>query len=183
MNILKILTFVFFLQDFSPVKIDLTALQIQEEKIVIGIHAHALSVLTISKIRKTFNKFDSKSVAKQVSLVLVHKTYCHSFQTNPLENFSLCQCKHYKLSHKHEWITEKYSASATNILRFRRSRWVWDADALYLFVFHSRLCDNLIIFKQTWLAVRTHKMQGRLWAIGYITLLMLWILQSGFKLT
>ena len=52
--------------EFSPVKVDLTALQIPEEKIVVGIHAHALSVLTISKIRKTFNKFDSKSVAKQV---------------------------------------------------------------------------------------------------------------------
>ncbi|XP_071808138.1 WD repeat and FYVE domain-containing protein 3-like isoform X3 [Asterias amurensis] len=73
-------------EDFSPVKIDLTALQIQEEKIVIGIHAHALSVLTISKIRKTFNKFDSKSVAKQLGLSthenstpirILHNSACH----------------------------------------------------------------------------------------------------------
>ena len=39
---------------------------IAEEKVVFGIHAHALSQMTISKIRKVYNKVDSKSIAKQV---------------------------------------------------------------------------------------------------------------------
>ncbi|XP_038062031.1 WD repeat and FYVE domain-containing protein 3-like isoform X2 [Patiria miniata] len=73
-------------EEFSSVRVDLSALQIPEEKIVIGIHAHALSVLTISKIRKTFNKFDSKSVAKQLGLSthenstpirIIHNSACH----------------------------------------------------------------------------------------------------------
>ena len=48
-------------------RVDLNGVQIAEERIVFGIHAHALSVLTVAKIRKAFNKVDSKQVAKQVS--------------------------------------------------------------------------------------------------------------------
>ena len=40
---------------------------ISEEKVVFGIHAHAMSQMTISKMRKVYNKVDSKSIAKQVS--------------------------------------------------------------------------------------------------------------------
>ncbi|XP_071954048.1 WD repeat and FYVE domain-containing protein 3-like isoform X2 [Antedon mediterranea] len=47
---------------------DLYNLQIAEERIIFGIHAHALSTLTISKIRKIFNKVDSKTISKQLSL-------------------------------------------------------------------------------------------------------------------
>ena len=39
---------------------------IAEEKVVFGIHAHAMSQMTISKMRKVYNKVDSKSIAKQV---------------------------------------------------------------------------------------------------------------------
>ena len=40
---------------------------ISEEKVVFGIHAHAMSQMTISKMRKVYNKVDSKSIAKQVN--------------------------------------------------------------------------------------------------------------------
>ncbi|XP_033108223.1 WD repeat and FYVE domain-containing protein 3-like isoform X3 [Anneissia japonica] len=49
-------------------KNDLYNLQIAEDRIIFGIHAHALSTLTISKIRKIFNKVDSKACAKQLVL-------------------------------------------------------------------------------------------------------------------
>ena len=38
-----------------------------EEKLIFGVHAHAMSQLTIAKMRKIYNKIDSKSIAKQVS--------------------------------------------------------------------------------------------------------------------
>ncbi|XP_071507653.1 WD repeat and FYVE domain-containing protein 3-like [Diadema antillarum] len=55
-------------EELSQAKVDLNAIVIPEEKIVFGLHAHALSVLTVSKIRKAFNKVDSKAVAKQLGL-------------------------------------------------------------------------------------------------------------------
>ncbi|XP_077999760.1 WD repeat and FYVE domain-containing protein 3-like [Glandiceps talaboti] len=42
--------------------------QMPEERLLFGIHAHALSLLTIAKIRKVYNKVDSKAVAKQLGL-------------------------------------------------------------------------------------------------------------------
>lgn len=45
---------------------------IAEEKVVFGIHAHAMSQMTISKIRKVYNKVDSKTIAKQVRKMKVH---------------------------------------------------------------------------------------------------------------
>ena len=39
---------------------------IGEEKVMFGVHAHAMSQMTIAKIRKVYNKVDSKSIAKQV---------------------------------------------------------------------------------------------------------------------
>ena len=42
---------------------------IGEEKLVFGVHAHAMSQMTISKMRKIYNKVDSKSIAKQVKLI------------------------------------------------------------------------------------------------------------------
>lgn len=38
-----------------------------EEKLVFGIHAHAVSQMTVLLIRKNYSKVDSKSIAKQVS--------------------------------------------------------------------------------------------------------------------
>ena len=57
---------------------------------------------------------------------------------------------YWKLSHKREWNTEKYSASASYIQWGQRPIWIWDADALYFPYFHERACDNVFIFKQTW---------------------------------
>ena len=37
-----------------------------EEKLVFGIHAHAVSQMTVLLIRKNYSKVDSKSIAKQV---------------------------------------------------------------------------------------------------------------------
>ena len=37
-----------------------------EEKVMFGVFAHAMSQMTIAKIRKIYNKVDSKSIAKQV---------------------------------------------------------------------------------------------------------------------
>ena len=47
------------------------------------------------------------------------------------------------LSHARSWKYGKYSASASHIQLGLRPRWIWDAEALYFSVFHSRLCDNL----------------------------------------
>lgn len=43
---------------------------ISEEKVMFGVFAHAMSQMTIAKIRKIYNKVDSKSIAKQVSVWL-----------------------------------------------------------------------------------------------------------------
>ena len=56
----------------------------------------------------------------------------------------------YKLSHVRECNTVKCSASASDIQQVLRPPWIWDADALYFSVFHSRFCDNVFTFKQTW---------------------------------
>ncbi|KAL4240237.1 WD repeat and FYVE domain-containing protein 3 [Mactra antiquata] len=39
-----------------------------EDKIVFGVHAHAMSQMTIAKMRKIYNKVDSKSIAKQLAM-------------------------------------------------------------------------------------------------------------------
>ncbi|KAL3875787.1 hypothetical protein ACJMK2_033704 [Sinanodonta woodiana] len=41
---------------------------IPEEKVVFGIHAPAVTQLTVAKIRKMYNKVDSKSIAKQLAM-------------------------------------------------------------------------------------------------------------------
>jgi hypothetical protein len=51
---------------------------ISEEKLVFGVHAHAMSQMTISKMRKIYNKVDSKSIAKQVKSVWL-KQYSNYF--------------------------------------------------------------------------------------------------------
>jgi len=35
---------------------------------VFGVHAHAMSLMTVAKIRKIYNKIDAKLVAKQLSM-------------------------------------------------------------------------------------------------------------------
>ncbi len=47
---------------------------ISEDKIMFGIHAHAMSLMTVAKIRKVYNKIDAKSIAKQVHRYLQHCT-------------------------------------------------------------------------------------------------------------
>ena len=37
-----------------------------EERVMFGVFAHAMSQMTVAKIRKVYNKVDSKSIAKQV---------------------------------------------------------------------------------------------------------------------
>ncbi|BFZ02583.1 hypothetical protein BsWGS_05621 [Bradybaena similaris] len=41
---------------------------ISEEKVMFGVFAHAMSQMTIAKIRKIYNKVDSKSIAKQLAM-------------------------------------------------------------------------------------------------------------------
>ncbi len=41
---------------------------ISEEKTVFGVHAHAMSLMTIAKMRKVYNKTDAKSIAKQLGM-------------------------------------------------------------------------------------------------------------------
>ncbi|XP_048248442.1 WD repeat and FYVE domain-containing protein 3-like isoform X1 [Haliotis rufescens] len=41
---------------------------IAEEKVMFEVHAHAMSQMTIAKIRKVYNKVDSKSIAKQLAM-------------------------------------------------------------------------------------------------------------------
>jgi len=45
-----------------------TGLNVAEERLVFGIHAHAMSLMTVAKIRKIYNKIDAKLVAKQLSM-------------------------------------------------------------------------------------------------------------------
>ena len=47
---------------------DTAAALIPEDKIMFGIHAHAMSMMTVAKIRKVYNRIDSKSIAKQVGV-------------------------------------------------------------------------------------------------------------------
>ncbi|XP_066304852.1 WD repeat and FYVE domain-containing protein 3-like isoform X4 [Branchiostoma lanceolatum] len=49
-------------------KADVSGSLIPEDKIMFGVHAHALTALTINKIRKAYNKVDSKAIAKQLAL-------------------------------------------------------------------------------------------------------------------
>ena len=35
---------------------------------IFGVHAHAMSLMTIAKIRKVYNKTDAKSIAKQLGM-------------------------------------------------------------------------------------------------------------------
>ncbi|CAI9723395.1 repeat and FYVE domain-containing 3-like isoform X2 [Octopus vulgaris] len=59
---------------------------VAEEKVMFGVHAHALSQMTITKIRKIYNKVDSKSIAKQLAMGshenatpirILHNSACH----------------------------------------------------------------------------------------------------------
>jgi len=47
---------------------DSPALGIGEERIVFGVHAHAISLMTLAKIRKIYNKIDAKFIAKQLNM-------------------------------------------------------------------------------------------------------------------
>ena len=39
---------------------------VPEDKVMFGVHAHAISLMTVAKIRKVYNKVDAKTIAKQV---------------------------------------------------------------------------------------------------------------------
>ncbi|XP_070185825.1 WD repeat and FYVE domain-containing protein 3-like isoform X2 [Littorina saxatilis] len=41
---------------------------ITEEKVMLAVHAHAMCQLTVAKVRKVYNKVDSKSIAKQLAM-------------------------------------------------------------------------------------------------------------------
>ncbi len=45
-----------------------TAPVVPEERIIFGVHAHAMSLMTVAKIRKVYNKTDAKSIAKQLGM-------------------------------------------------------------------------------------------------------------------
>lgn len=46
--------------------VEMAGALVAEEKLVFGIHAHAVSQMTVLLIRKNYSKVDSKSIAKQV---------------------------------------------------------------------------------------------------------------------
>lgn len=48
-------------------EVDFQGPYINEEKVMYGVHAHTVLQMTVSKIRKAYNKVDSKSIAKQVT--------------------------------------------------------------------------------------------------------------------
>ncbi|XP_074647224.1 WD repeat and FYVE domain-containing protein 3-like [Tubulanus polymorphus] len=48
--------------------IELCAPLVSEDKVIFSLHAHTMSLMTIAKIRKVYNKIDSKSIAKQLSM-------------------------------------------------------------------------------------------------------------------
>ena len=41
---------------------------VNEERLVFGIHAHALDNLTLARIRKSYNKLDAKAIARQLGM-------------------------------------------------------------------------------------------------------------------
>jgi len=45
-----------------------SSLNVAEERLVFGIHAHAMSLMTLAKIRKVYNKIDAKLVARQLGM-------------------------------------------------------------------------------------------------------------------
>ncbi|GFN82004.1 WD repeat and fyve domain-containing protein 3, partial [Plakobranchus ocellatus] len=47
---------------------EVNAPYIAEERVMFGVYAHAMSQLTIAKIRKIFNKVDSRTIAKQLAM-------------------------------------------------------------------------------------------------------------------
>ncbi|XP_059163899.1 WD repeat and FYVE domain-containing protein 3-like isoform X2 [Physella acuta] len=47
---------------------EVSAPYIGEERVMFGVFAHAMSQMTIAKIRKVYNKVDSKSIAKQLAM-------------------------------------------------------------------------------------------------------------------
>lgn len=56
---------------------------VPEEKVSFSLFAHSVSTLTVAKIRKVYNKLDSKAIAKQVSsltiLLLLHAKIIYVF--------------------------------------------------------------------------------------------------------
>ncbi|XP_052069301.1 WD repeat and FYVE domain-containing protein 3-like isoform X1 [Mytilus californianus] len=49
-------------------EVDFQGPYINEEKVMYGVHAHTVLQMTVSKIRKAYNKIDSKSIAKQLAM-------------------------------------------------------------------------------------------------------------------
>ena len=71
-----------------PFSREIFSSQILEEKVLFGLNAIAITELTLSKIRKVFTKFDSKSLAKQLGMTshenatpirVVHNSAGHLF--------------------------------------------------------------------------------------------------------
>jgi hypothetical protein len=58
--------FIFFFFLFFSEDNELSGPYISEEKVMLAVHAHAMCQLTVAKVRKVYNKIDSKSIAKQV---------------------------------------------------------------------------------------------------------------------
>ena len=46
----------------------MSAAVVPEERIMFGVHAHAVSLMTVAKIRKVYNKLDAKNVARQLGM-------------------------------------------------------------------------------------------------------------------
>lgn len=55
---------------------------VPEEKVSFSLSAHSVSALTVAKIRKAYNKLDSKAVAKQVGCADVTRIHGFLFQRN-----------------------------------------------------------------------------------------------------
>lgn len=73
---------------------DAAVLGLSEERLVFGVHAHAMSLMTLAKIRKIYNKIDAKYIAKQLNMSahenatpirIIHNSAAHL--TGPARSF------------------------------------------------------------------------------------------------
>lgn len=65
----KICVFLSKGKDSKPEGVGLSPVSlVPEEKVSFGLYALSVSSLTVARIRKVYNKLDSKAIAKQVSL-------------------------------------------------------------------------------------------------------------------
>jgi len=77
-----------------PEERDMQGPFVSEDKVMFGVHAHAMSQMTIAKMRKIYNKVDSKSIAKQVVVLFG----CLVYYSTTVLLFIIMQFKIFRIS-------------------------------------------------------------------------------------